>query len=130
MYRFQREVDRLLGSGAAPSTSMQTYPPISVWLSDDSVVVTAELPGFSTDDVELTVQDDTLTLRGERNAPDAEGTAWHRRERPAGRFSRRVDLPFRVDGEGVDARFRDGVLAVEMKRPEADRPRRIEISAG
>ena len=71
-----------------------------------------------------------LTLSGERRAPELpEGGTWHRRERAFGRFTRAVRLPFRVDPDKVEARFTDGVLRVAVGRPDADKPRRIEIRA-
>lgn len=111
--------------GAAQSI---TYPAINLWLGDDSVVVTAELPGLNTSDVDLTIRENTLTMHGERKTPLAENADWHRQERVAGEFTRTVTLPFRVDPDRVDARFANGVLEVEMQRPEADKPHKIKIN--
>lgn len=127
--RLQAEMNRLFEDTGSLRTA-RVYPPVNVWLGDNSVVVDAEMPGLSHDDIELTVQDDSLTIRGER--PLAAGdneVAWHRRERATGSFARTVELPFRVDPDTVEARFSNGVLAIEMQRPERDRPRRIAISA-
>ena len=106
------------------------YPPVNVWLGDNSIVVTAELPGLSQDDLNLTVREDTLTIQGERKfAANDNQVAWHRRERRAGTFERTIQLPFRVDPDTVQANFENGVLEIEMQRPEADRPRKIEIKS-
>lgn len=105
------------------------YPPINLWLSENSVVVTAELPGFSADDIGLSIREDTLTIQGERKPADEGEVRWHRRERTHGRFARTVELPYRVDPDHVQARFLDGVLEVEMQRSEADLPRKVKISA-
>lgn len=128
--RLQSEMNRLFdGTGAFPAA--QAYPPINLWIGEGSVVVTAELPGPSAEDIDLTIREDTLTVRGERHqAPEAEGADWHRRERPLGAFTRTVALPFRVDPDQVQARFENGLLEVEMQRPEADRPRKIRINSG
>lgn len=127
MRRLQAEMNRLFEDTGSMRTA-RVYPPVNIWLGEDSVVVTAEMPGLSHDDIELTVHDDRLTIRGERrSASEEEKIVWHRRERPAGSFARTVELPFRVDAEKIDARFQNGVLAVEMQRPERDRPRRIAI---
>jgi len=129
MRRLQSEMNRLFEDAGALRTT-RVYPPVNVWLGDNSVVVAAEMPGLSHDDIELTVQDDTLTIRGERPlTADDNQVAWHRRERAFGSCMRTVELPFRVDSDKVEARFQNGVLAVEMHRPEQDRPRRIAISA-
>ncbi|WP_114389612.1 Hsp20/alpha crystallin family protein [Notoacmeibacter marinus] len=129
MRQLQADMNRLF-EGAPALRTARPYPPINLWLGENSVVATAELPGLGQDDIDLTIQEDTLTIAGarERSADDGD-VAWHRRERPVGRFSRTVDLPFRVDPDQVEARFTNGVLSVEMQRPEADRPRRIAVNA-
>lgn len=124
MRRMQQEMNQRLGGLSAGSA--QEFPPVNLWLGENSVAVTAELPGIAPDDVDLTVRENTLTLKGERKSQD-ETSVWHRRERPNGRFSRTIQLPFRVDPEQVEARFANGLLEVELHRPEADRPRKIQI---
>lgn len=121
--RLKNEIDRAFGS-VAPDRA--AFPPVNVWSGPDGVAVAAEIPGLSAEDVELTVKDDLLTIEGERKAPGDKATA-HRRERAFGRFRRVVQLPFRVDPDEVAARFEHGVLAIELHRPEADKPRRIAI---
>jgi HSP20 family protein len=128
MRRLQSEMNRLFsGVGTA---GVQQFPPINLWLGENSVVVTAALPGVSPDTVDLTVHENTLTLQGRREpkAEDADAT-WHRRERSYGSFSRTVQLPIHADPDQVQARFINGVLEIELKRPEADRPKKIRISA-
>ncbi|WID99249.1 Hsp20/alpha crystallin family protein [Bosea vestrisii] len=124
MRRMQQEMNQRLGG--LRTNAAQEFPPVNLWLSENSVAVTAELPGIAPDDVDLTVRENTLTLKGERKSQD-ETSVWHRRERPSGRFSRTIQLPFRVDSEQVEARFANGLLEVELHRPEADRPRKIQI---
>ncbi|MCC5888026.1 MAG: Hsp20/alpha crystallin family protein [Gammaproteobacteria bacterium] len=124
--RLQNSMDRLFGQ--RPLAAAAGFPAVNLWTGADSVAITAELPGVDPADVELSVKDDVLTLRGSRRAStDDTEAAWHRRERSCGQFQRLVQLPFRVDPERVEARFADGVLEVDLKRPEADKPRRIEI---
>lgn len=129
MRRIQGDMNRFFDTLDAPRRAT-AHPLVNVWAGSDSVVMTTELPGLSEDDIELTVRDTMLTIRGA--FPDTEmgeGIAWHRRERPRGRFSRSVELPFRIDADRVDARFENGVLTVEMQRPEAEKPKRIAIKA-
>ncbi|MCT8997580.1 Hsp20/alpha crystallin family protein [Chelativorans intermedius] len=129
MRRLREDMNRLFDDVAEVSAS-RLSPPVNLWIGDNSVVVTAELPGLTPEDVDLTIREDTLTIRGERKpAAEAEQASWHRRERAYGTFSRTISLPYRVDPDHVQARFRNGVLEVEMQRPEADRPRRIAISS-
>lgn len=130
MRRMQTEMNRLFADFDAPPASA-AFPPVNIWVGDGSAVVTAELPGVAEKDIDLAVRDDTLTIQGKREPGiDADKAAWHRRERTYGSFSRVVDLPFRVDAEKVQARFTNGVLEVELHRPEADRPKRIQITKG
>ena len=127
MRRMQQEMNqRLAGMTAATAPE---FPPIHLWAGEESVEVTAELPGLAPSDVDLTVRDNTLILKGERGSPTTgdEKSVWHRRERSYGTFSRTVQLPFRVDPEQVEARFANGLLEVELHRPEADRPKKIQI---
>ena len=128
MRRMQSEMNRLF-SGVGFAT-VRDFPPVNIWLGDNSVVVTAELPGVTRDDVTLNLQDDVLTLEGKREPRhQQEDGNWQRRERSYGSFSRAVQLPFRIDPDKVQARFNNGVLEVELERLEADRPKKIEIRA-
>jgi HSP20 family protein len=124
--RMQSEMNRVF-SGAVPA--FRDFPPINIWLGDNSVVVTSELPGVPENDVTLNLQDDVLTLEGARRPVEEQGVNWQRRERAYGICSRAVQLPFRVDPDKVQARFNNGVLEVELKRLEADRSKKIEIRA-
>jgi HSP20 family protein len=124
--RMQSEMNRLF-SGYAPAS--REFPPINIWLGDNSVVVTSELPGVTRDDVTLNLQEDVLTLDGSRRPSEEQGASWQRRERAYGTFSRAVQLPFRVDPDKVQARFNNGILEIELQRLEADRPKKIEIRA-
>jgi HSP20 family protein len=124
--RMQSEMNRLF-TGLSTSTA-RDFPPINIWLGDNSVVVTAELPGVTREDVTLNLQEDVLTLEGKREPKlQQENVNWQRRERAYGAFSRAVQLPFRVDADKVQARFNNGVLEIELERLEADRPKKIEI---
>jgi HSP20 family protein len=126
--RMQSEMNRLF-SGFS-SSNARDFPPVNIWLGDNSVVVTAELPGVTRDDVTLGLQDDVLTLGGKREPKlQQQHVNWQRRERAYGTFSRVIQLPFRVDADKVQARFNNGVLEIELERLEADRPKKIEIRA-
>jgi HSP20 family protein len=128
MRRMQSEMNRLFSGFSTAAT--REFPPINIWLGEHSVVVTAELPGVTREDVHLSLQEDVLTLSGRREPKSGqEDVNWQRRERAYGTFSRAVQLPFRVDPEKVQARFNNGVLEIELERLEADRPRKIEIRA-
>ena len=125
--RMQTEVSRLFSGVSA--TTARDFPPINIWLGENSVVVTAELPGVTREDVTISLQEDVLTLEGKREPKVQENVNWQRRERAYGTFSRAVQLPFRVDADKVQARFNNGILEIELQRLEADRPKKIEIRA-
>ena len=105
--RMQSEMNRVFSGFNA--TAARDFPPINIWLGEHSVVLTAELPGVTRDDVNLSLQDDVLTLEGARHPNEEQGVNWQRRERAYGSFSRAVQLPFRVDANKVQARFINGI---------------------
>lgn len=107
-----------------------TYPAMNVWTNPDGAVLTAELPGVNPDDLEISVQGDTLTLRGARN-PELlnEGEAFHRRERGSGKFQRAFQLPFAVDASKVEASYELGVLSITLPRAESDKPKKIQVTS-
>ena len=106
------------------------FPAVNVWQGEDAVALTAELPGVEPADIDISVKDKVLTISGERRPPELpEAATWHRRERGYGKFSRAVQLPFTVDESRVEARFQNGILKIAVGRPDADKPRKIEIKA-
>jgi HSP20 family protein len=126
--RMQSEMNRLFSG--FHTVAAREFPPINIWLGENSVVVTAELPGVTREDVNLSLQDEVLTLEGARQPQlRQQDVKWHRRERAYGSFARTVQLPFRVDPEKVQARYTNGVLEIELERLEADRPKKIQIRA-
>lgn len=129
MRRLQDEFDRAFAP-FVPERGSAAFPAVNMWQGENSIAVTAELPGVEAEDMEISVKEDTLTLTGERKMPNVgEKAMWHLRERPFERFVRTIRLPFRVDADKVEARFADGVLQIEMQQPEEDRPRRIPVKA-
>lgn len=127
MRRLQSEMNRLFTGSRTPGSSA-TYPPVNFWAGQDSIVMTIELPGLTEKDIELTVKDTMLSIRGTYpESENADNIVWHRRERVDGTFLRSVELPFRVNPDQIEARFENGVLTVEMPRPEDDKPKRIAI---
>ena len=106
------------------------YPRLDVVSAENEAVVQAEIPGVPAEDIELSIDDDVLTLSGSRKAQELpEGTNWRHQERGHGDFKRQVRLPFRVETSAVDAQYNNGVLQVTLPRAEADKPQRIAISA-
>jgi HSP20 family protein len=128
MDRMQREMNRLMGQSRLVAPG---FPATNLWSGAESVVVTAEIPGVDPEQLEISVVNETLTLSGERNLAElAEGEKYHRRERGYGRFSRTVQLPFRVAADKVEASFTNGILQISLPRAEEDKPRKIAVKAG
>ena len=129
---FRREVDRLFDDMfRSPSLdfgrSMTNWPSIEVNETDQEMRVMAEIPGMDEKDIELTLDNGMLALRGERKSEKQEGGY---SERYYGRFERRIALPSYVDEEKAKAEFHDGLLTVTLpKAPDAEKAHRIPINA-
>lgn len=135
---WRRLMDRAFedpGSGFLPAGSFEdpwslseaTWPRVTSYDTGSSLVFTAEVPGMSDKDLQIQVENDVLTLSGERRATVPKGYTAHRRERGAVSFTRSFTLPVKVDVDKINASLKDGVLTLEMpKMPEAQ-PRRIAI---
>src|SRR5216684_6102912 len=104
-------------------------PSVDIYENKDHIVLEAELPGMNREDFELTVENNVITLRGERRfekKDDADN--YHRVERSYGSFSRSFTLPQVVSGDGAAAEYRNGVLRVTLPKREEAKARRIEIT--
>jgi len=127
-------VNRIFGSTPARrgEESLGNWmPPVDIAEDKDRIVLTAELPGFKEDQIEVQMENGVLTLRGERRfEEEKEGRNYHRVERSYGQFTRSFTLPNNVDKEKVQATFRDGLLSVELPKREEAKPRQIKISSG
>ena len=130
MERLQRDMNQLMGGMDSRVATPPSFPAMNVWTGDDTAVITAEVPGVSADEIDISVVGETLTLSGERKPEEHEGgVRYHRRERGCGRFSRSIELPFRVDAEKVEAAYDKGILRITLPRAEADKPRKIAVRA-
>lgn len=104
-------------------------PAMDLVETDDHFVLRADLPGMSESDVNIELEDNVLTVSGERKAEHEErGEGFYRVERSFGAFSRSLTLPKGVDPEAVTAEFQKGVLEVRVPKPEQRKPRKIAIS--
>ncbi|MGQ2904789.1 MAG: Hsp20/alpha crystallin family protein [Neoaquamicrobium sediminum] len=105
------------------------FPLMNIWAGADGAVVTAEIPGVVPEELDIAVHQNTVTLRGNRPAENLpEDAVVHRRERVTGAFARNIILQFRVDGDKARATFRNGVLRLDLPRPESDKPHKITVS--
>lgn len=111
--------------GIAPST---WTPAVDIYETPETVVMKAELPGLTREDIEIQIRDNTLILRGERRfAKDVEQENYLRIERAYGAFQRSFTLPASIRQEEIRAVFRDGVLELTLPKAEEAKPKRIAI---
>jgi HSP20 family protein len=104
-------------------------PAIDLCEGDEGFTLTAELPGFSKDDVEVEIKDNRLTLRGERKREtDVKEAQYHRVERAYGAFQRSIRLPAKVDADKAEAVFKDGVLKLTLPKAAEAKPKPISIT--
>ena len=103
-------------------------PPVDLHETPDEYVLTAELPGLSTADIDVRFEDGRLTISGVRRESESACEQYHRVERGHGRFSRSFQLPHAVESAAIAADMREGVLTVRCPKSSDEGPRRIRIS--
>ena len=130
--RMEREMNQLFGGGSPWPNSIRavaggTYPPINIGSTAEQVDVYLFAAGLNPETLDISIQQNLLTVAGERKLQVEEGADYYRKERYDGGFRRVVTLPDDVDPDQVEANYRDGVLHVTIKRREATRPRQITV---
>jgi len=104
------------------------HPVVDMFDEDDRIVIKAELPGMDKNDIAVDVKDRVLTLSGERTHDNAvKEENYYRRERAYGKFQRAFSLPVDVDSDKIKADFKDGLLKIEVPKPEKQKPKEITI---
>lgn len=133
MSRLSSEMNSLmedLWGGREPRESLRGawIPAADIQESADELKISLELPGMTKDDVEVTIDNGVLSIRGERQFEDAkEGETYHRVERSYGQFERAFQMPRSVDPEKVKARFDNGVLTLSLAKREESKPKQIQV---
>ena len=141
MRRFGEEMDKLVGDfdfgrgwlppALARGTPGLWAPQIEMFEQDGELIVRADLPGLTKDDVNVEIDNDAITIEGERRGEQNENRdGFYRSERSYGKFYRRLPLPDGVEPENANATFRDGVLEITMDVPKRSesKPRKVNIS--
>lgn len=104
-------------------------PPVDIYETDDGIVLKVELPGVDKDDVSVEVKDNVLTLKGERLLdPEIKDERYYRKERSFGKFNRSFSLQEPIKPDLIKAGFKDGILTVEVPRPEEEKPKQITVN--
>ena len=134
----QSEMNRLFNtffdtptSGNGEAAARRWIPAMDLVETEDHFVLKADLPGVAEGDVSIELDDNVLTVSGERKVEQEEKReGFHRVERSFGRFRRSLKLPDGVDADAIAATFDKGVLEIRIPKPEARKPRRVEIKVG
>jgi HSP20 family protein len=124
-----RDLDRLtqqvFGTAARPA-----FMPMDAWRSGDVFHIQFDLPGVSTDSIDLDVERNVLTVRAERGQTENDGAELIAAERPRGVFSRQIILGDNLNTEAVEAKYADGVLHLTIPVAEKAKPRKISVAGG
>ncbi len=135
MIDIQHEMNRLFRDFFAEREGEREFarrlwrPPLDIVETNDNFAIHIELPGFEKDEVDISIFDNVLTVKGERKvAPLGEGETYLRQERPFGPFERTLRLNTEVKADEVKAAFNDGVLEVTIPKAEEVKPKKIEIA--
>jgi HSP20 family protein len=136
LMRMREEMNRLFGQyfreGEGEEGTWLTRgwaPPVDIHETDEALIVKAELPGFSKDDIHIDLHNNRLTLRGERkHETEVKEEQYHRRERAYGSFQRSFQLPTTIDQDKVTANFQNGILELRLPKIEAAKPKRIAVT--
>jgi HSP20 family protein len=131
------EMDRMFSNLAAHPTvagatrfvTGRAFPPVNVWEDNDNVYAESELPGVRSEDLDISVVGNELTIKGRRAEPSEPQATYHRRERGAGAFARTLPVPGEINADSVQASLRDGVLLVTMPKAESAKPRKVQVKA-
>ena len=104
------------------------YPTVDIYDNDENIIITAELPGIDKKDIVIDVKDGVLTLKGERSLDnEVKEDKYYCRERMYGKFERAFRLPADVDPEKISADYKDGILKIDIPKPEGKKPKHVAV---
>lgn len=126
VHRFEREMNQLLSTFFPGSA--RNVPAVNAWEDDESIHVELEAPGVKSEQVDVSVHGEELSIKIDRPPLEREGVTYHRRERGSGPFARVLRLPLDIDAEGVEANLAHGVLTIRLPKVVLEGPRKIEVS--
>ena len=128
---FNRFFDNAVTKGGFDSGELELthwHPMVDIYDREGEIVIKAELPGLEKKDITIDVKDRVLTLKGERTYDnEVNDDKYYRRERAFGKFERSFSLPDGLDAEKIKADYKDGLLSVEIPKPEKEKPKQITI---
>src|SRR3954466_1599810 len=119
------------GTGDELTTTGSFIPPVDIYEDENSISLRLEIPGMKQEDIDIRLENSTLTMRGERNFEKEEKEEnFHRIERRYGAFSRSFTLPNTVDSDNVQADYKDGILSIELAKRAESKPKQIKVGVG
>jgi HSP20 family protein len=131
---FQNTLNRVLQTSGASDELLTTgsfIPPVDIYEDEHSISLRLEVPGVKESDLDIRMENNTLTVRGERKFETEEKEEnFHRIERRYGSFSRSFTLPNTVDAENVKADYKDGLLTIQLSKRAEARPKQIKLGTG
>ena len=130
--RMRRDMDRLLGQVAGPAywpTHAGVFPLVNVTEDQNHFYISSEIPGMTSDEINISATGRNLTISGERKiASETENVRYHRREREDGKFSRSIALPSDIQVDRIEAGYIDGILSVKIPKAEEAKPKQITVN--
>jgi len=127
--RMNRVFDQFDSGGRWPRPTTATWPAVNLYDAGDDLVIKAQVPGLSAKDIQITGNQEMLTISGERTFSAPEGYSVHRQERGSVKFSRSFTFPGKVDLEKASATVKDGLLTVKLAKAAEAKPRQITVKA-
>ncbi len=131
LLRMQRQMESVFGSPLTTgirSMGVAAFPPVNVGTTPEEIDVYLFAPGVDPTSLDISIQNNVLTVSGERRIIREEGASYYRKERFDGEFRRVLTLPEDVDPDRVDATYKDGVLHIRIERKESSKPRQIKVN--
>jgi HSP20 family protein len=121
--------ESMRGARPADESTTSWSPAVDIYETENEIVLKAELPEVNQKDIDIQIENSTLTIQGERK-PDTtiKQENYHRIERATGRFNRSFTLPSLVDQEKIKAEYKDGVLRIELPKREERKPKQIKVT--
>jgi HSP20 family protein len=122
-----RMLDESFARGAETRGTGAWLLPMDAYITDDAIVIRADVPGITAENLDITLEGDALTIRGEIQREEADNRKYVLLERPVGRFERTLTINTPINHDAVEAAFKDGVLTLTLPKAEAVKPRQITV---
>jgi len=133
MITMRRAMDRMLDDAFARGTETRGTGawllPMDAYITEDAIVIQADVPGISADELDITLEGDALTIRGEIKRQEQDRKQYIMLERPTGKFERTLNINTPIDHDKVEAAFENGVLTLTLPKAEAVKPRQIAVKS-